>query len=158
MRSVPRSHVVDCVINMRVFVKVSSVCMKSATGRSYAVPCKELSASVGTLKLLALDHWSLDTDGEKFCGDADRFQLSLSSNGALLSNENTIGDVLRDGEFVNLCKALIKLTLRLLNVGVYQLIQASKVCQSLRQVLTVTQSYPNTACILQKQSLNKNLS
>ena len=86
---------------MRVFVKVC--CGGAARHETYVIPCKEPTASVASLKSLALDRCP-ETGGELSCGrDPDHFQLTLSGNGAALSDKDTIQDVLRDGEFVCLC-------------------------------------------------------
>ena len=92
---------------MRVFVKI---CCAGAAGQTYAIPCNEPGASVGFLKVQALERWrdSSNKKSKKGSGGeekkAEEFQLTLSGNGALLSDKDVIRDVLRDGEFVNLCK------------------------------------------------------
>lgn len=89
---------------MRVFVKV---CIAgSAPAQTYAIPCKEPAASIALLKGQALERWT-ENNGKKAGEDErklDRFQLTLSGNGAVLSDKDVIQDVLQDGEFVNLCK------------------------------------------------------
>ena len=89
---------------MRVFVKVC--CGGAARHETYVIPCKEPTASVASLKSLALDRCPEKSgkNCELSCGrDPDHFQLTLSGNGAALSDKDTIQDVLRDGEFVCLC-------------------------------------------------------
>jgi hypothetical protein len=90
---------------MRVFVKVC--CAGSVAGQTYTIPCNDPAASVGYLKAQALDRWG-ENNGKKSKGGEERkaeeFQLKFSGNGALLSDKDVIRDVLRDGEFVNLCK------------------------------------------------------
>jgi histidine ammonia-lyase len=89
---------------MRVFVKVC--CAGSVAGQTYTIPCNDPAASVGYLKAQALDRWG-ENNGKKSKGGEERkaeeFQLKFSGNGALLSDKDVIRDVLRDGEFVNLC-------------------------------------------------------
>lgn len=90
---------------MRVFVKVYIA--GSAGGQTYAIPCSEPAASVGVLKSWALDRWAENNGkkpGEEDELKADWFQLTLSGSGVLLSDKDLIRDVLRDGEFANLCK------------------------------------------------------
>ena len=58
---------------MRVFVKVLSIETGSSVEQSYVIPCKNVSATVGTLKLLALKRWSLDAFGQSFSEEANRF-------------------------------------------------------------------------------------
>ena len=94
----------NSVITMRVFVKVCCNGGSAASGQqTFAIPCNEPSARVASLKSIALDRWSA-TGGETSRRDADSFKLTLSGTGALLSDKDAIQDVLRDGEFVNLCK------------------------------------------------------
>lgn len=86
---------------MRVFVKI---CFGStATGpQTYVISCNP-TASVGSLKSQTLDRW-FDNSSEKSARNADRFGLKLSATGAVLSDKDTIQDVLREGEFVNICE------------------------------------------------------
>lgn len=84
---------------MRVFVKV---CSDRRESKTYAIPCNEPTITVGVLKSLALDRWSEDNGGGK--KESDLFQLTLSGNSAILSDKDLIEDVLRDGEFIDLCK------------------------------------------------------
>ena len=71
----------------------------------YAIPCNEPAASVADLKRIALERWSEDGGRlESRESAADRFDLVLSGNGALLSDNDSICSVLKDGEFVNLRK------------------------------------------------------
>ena len=71
----------------------------------YAIPCSQPDASVADLKRSALERWSGDGGRlENQEGAADRFDLVLSGNGALLSDEDSICSVLKDGEFVDLRK------------------------------------------------------
>ena len=89
---------------MRVFVKV---CIAgSAPAQTYAIPCKEPAARIGLLKAQALDRWTENSGKEPGEDERkpDRFQLTLSGNGAVLSDKDVIQDVLQDGEFVNLSK------------------------------------------------------
>ena len=89
---------------MRVFVKVLSD--GSSAGQTYTVPCKDSGACISELKSQALARWC-ENNGRKSGGrerTADSFKLTLSGNGALLSDKDVICDVLQDGEFVNLCK------------------------------------------------------
>ena len=89
---------------MRVFVKVC--CESGAAGQTYAIPCNDASAYISDLKSKALDRWA-ETNGKKSGRgkrSPDSFQLRLSGNGALLSEKDVIGDVLQDGEFVDLGK------------------------------------------------------
>ena len=94
---------------MRVFVKICCAGSAAAAGQTYTIPCNEPTASVGFLKVQALERWG-ENNGKKSRGGggeerkAEEFQLTLSGNGALLSDKDVIRDVLRDGEFVNLCK------------------------------------------------------
>lgn len=87
---------------MRVFVKV---CVgKGVKTATYTIPCNGPTDSVGELKRRALDHWLKDKGEKTEEWKADRFDLTLSENGALLSDTDPIQKVLRDGEFVELCK------------------------------------------------------
>ena len=88
---------------MRVFVKVC--CSGGGEPQAYALPCNEPTARVGSLKSLALDRWS-ENRGDNSKRDAEGFKLTLSGTGALLSDKDTIQDVLRDGEFLDLCEPL----------------------------------------------------
>ena len=89
---------------MRIFVKVW---IAGSDAQSYVIPCKEPADSVGLLKRAALERWA-ESNALKSGGaseqNADEFQLTLSGNGAVLSDKDAIQDVLQDGEFVNLCK------------------------------------------------------
>lgn len=97
---------------MRVFVKV---CIAgSAPAQTYAIPCKEPAASIGLLKDQVLDRWR-ENNGKKSGEDhrkPDSFQLTLSGNGAVLSDKDVIQDVLQDGEFVNLSKRALSCNMR----------------------------------------------
>ena len=88
-------------ITMRVFVKV---CFGSTATepKTYALSC-DPTASVRSLKSQALDRW-FENSSEKLARNADRFRLKLTGTGADLSDKDTIQDVLREGEFVNLCE------------------------------------------------------
>lgn len=87
---------------MRVFVKV---CCSGGNGsQTYAIPCNEPTARVASLKSLALDRWS-ENCGGKSKRDAEHFKLTLCGTDALLSDKDAIQDVLKDGEFVNLCES-----------------------------------------------------
>ena len=91
---------------MRVFVKICCAGSAAAAGQTYAIPCNEPAASVGFLKVQALERWeeNKSREGGAEKRRAEEFQLTLSGSGALLSDKDVIRDVLRDGEFVNLCK------------------------------------------------------
>jgi hypothetical protein len=85
---------------MRVFVTVC--CSGGGEPQTYALPCNEPTARVGSLKSLALDRWS-ENRGDNSKRGAEGFKLTLSGTGALLSDKDAIQDVLRDGEFLDLC-------------------------------------------------------
>jgi hypothetical protein len=86
---------------MRVFVTVC--CSGGGEPQTYALPCNEPTARVGSLKSLALDRWS-ENRGDNSKRGAEGFKLTLSGTGALLSDKDAIQDVLRDGEFLDLCE------------------------------------------------------
>ena len=87
---------------MRVFVKV---CSGGASGPlTYVVPCKDPTARVASLKTAAIERWLAGSKGDWSSGkDAELFRLTLSGNGAVLSDSDAIGEAVRDGEFLNLC-------------------------------------------------------
>ena len=89
---------------MRVFVKVSF----SKEARTFAILCSEpATCTVGWLKRTSLERCleSLGPGKEgKGPAEADQYQLALSSNGALLSDNDAVGEALQEGEFLTLCK------------------------------------------------------
>ena len=82
-------------------MKVS--CSGGGGPQTFAIPCNEPTACVGSLKSLALDRWS-ENRGDNSKRDAERYKLTLSGTGALLSDKDAIQDVLKDGEFLDLCE------------------------------------------------------
>ena len=81
------------------------VCVGANEGtRTYLIPCNSPTDSVGQLKRWALDRWLEDSGKKTGEWKADRFDLTLSENKALLSDTDPIQNVLKDGEFVSLCK------------------------------------------------------
>lgn len=78
---------------MRVFVK------RSDGSRAYVIPCSDPSLSV---KKLTEGIVARVKDDGAFGGD---YRLVLSGNEAILSDNDTVSDVLRDGDFITLlCK------------------------------------------------------
>jgi len=77
---------------MRFYVKVDG------SDRSYVIPCNDAGATVSKLKEDILAR--MDVTRLPKCG----YQLLLSSNGALVGDSDTVGDVLKDGDFLTLCK------------------------------------------------------
>lgn len=73
--------------------------------RTYLIPCSSPTDSVGDLKRKALDRWLEDRGKKAGEWKADRLDLTLTENRALLSDTDPIQDVLKDGEFVDLCKS-----------------------------------------------------
>ena len=92
---------------MRVFVKVCCNCGNGP--QTYAIPCNEPTARVASLKSLALDRWS-ENCGDESKRDPVHFKLTLCGTGALLSDKDAIQDVLKDGEFVNLCESISQIS------------------------------------------------
>ena len=74
---------------MRIFVKNG--------GTSYVIPCKDPKTSVAALKREVLARCV----GSKI-EDESRYILILCSGGAVLSERDTVQDVLQDGDFISL--------------------------------------------------------
>lgn len=81
---------------MRVFVKVySSV---GGDSKTYAIPCKDGTQTVGVLKEEVLTRCGLSASSPG--AEVRPFQLSLAVSEAILSESDAIEDVLQDGDFL----------------------------------------------------------
>ena len=83
---------------MRLFVKACSV---GQVAETYVIPCKDASWTVGDLKREVLGK---KADSEK--GDEKGYKLYFAGSGAVLGEDDSIGDVLKDGDHLSLCKSI----------------------------------------------------
>ncbi len=82
---------------MRVFVEIH---FRGGASRSYVIPCKDGTQTVGTVKEEALTRCELPSSSPIGAVKANQFRLSLAGSGAILSENDAIGDVLHDGDFL----------------------------------------------------------
>ena len=68
--------------------------------RAYVIPCNDAGAT--TVSKLKDD--ILARVDDKHLPKCENYRLLLSSNGASVGDSDTVGDVLKDGDFLTLCK------------------------------------------------------
>lgn len=83
---------------MRLFVKFRDESGKAA--ETYAVVCNDQLENIDSLKRKTLSRAFPNNSIQ----DATNFQLAVSPVGALLSSNDLVQDVLKDGDFVCMCE------------------------------------------------------
>lgn len=81
---------------MRVFVK------DVAKGDTYVIPCSDTAAKIETLKKEVIGRLQ---QAEVVPSE---YRLCLGSSKALLCDKDVVGDVLQDGDFINLIRECLK--------------------------------------------------
>ncbi len=89
---------------MRVFVIVYSRGGELEEAKTYVIPCKDGTLSVGSLKEDVLTRCGLLSSPSAGSAKSRQFHLSLSASEAILSEKDAIEDVLQDGDFIRLGK------------------------------------------------------